>query len=102
MSRRPIELHPDAIEEARAARMWYEQRSAEVADAFMAELDNAVDEITEHPEKWATYMHGTRRYLLTRFPYLVIYRETEAVTHIIAVAHGHRRPGYWRSRVPAD
>ena len=41
----PIWLHPKAISEAGAARRWYEARSAEVADAFMAELDVAIDQI---------------------------------------------------------
>ncbi len=41
MDPRPIELHPEAIAEARAAREWYNERSSVAADAFMAELDVA-------------------------------------------------------------
>jgi hypothetical protein len=33
------------------------------------------------------------------FPYFVVFRETTGGLEIIAVAHGRRRPGYWRDRV---
>jgi hypothetical protein len=40
-----------------------------------------------------------RRFLLHRFPYLLIYREREdGVIQILAVAHTSRRPGYWKER----
>jgi hypothetical protein len=41
---------------------------------------------------------GTRRYLLKRYPYAVIYRELDDLIWVVAVAHGKRRPGYWKSR----
>jgi hypothetical protein len=69
---RPIELHPEAIAEARDAREWYAQRSRSAADAFMAELDLAIESIGDSPDRWATYLHGTRRYLLKRFPYIIV------------------------------
>jgi plasmid stabilization system protein ParE len=99
MDPRPIELHPESIAEARDAREWYAERSSVAADAFMAELDLAIDQIRQWPDRWAAYLHGTRRYLLKRFPYLVVYRATADKLQVIAVAHGRRRPGYWRHRI---
>ena len=99
MNPRPIELHPEAIAEARDAHEWYAERSAVAADAFMAELDAAINGICQWPDRWAVYLHGTRRYLLKRFPYLVIYRATADKLQVIAVAHGRRKPGYWRHRI---
>jgi plasmid stabilization system protein ParE len=95
----PIELHPEAIAEARDARVWYAERSPVAASAFMAELDLAVDRISGSPDRWATYLHGTRRYLLNRFPYFVVYRVTGNKLQVVAVAHGRKRPGYWRHRL---
>ncbi len=94
----PIELHPEAIVEARDARRWYAERSSVAASAFMAELDFAIDSICRSPDRWPTYLHATRRYLLKRFPYLVIYRKLDGKLQVIAVAHGKRKPGYWRHR----
>jgi toxin ParE1/3/4 len=44
------------------------------------------------------HLHGTRKFLLRRFPYAVVYRITESAIQVIAVAHGRRRPSYWKSR----
>jgi plasmid stabilization system protein ParE len=99
MDPRPIELHPEAIAEARDAREWYAERNSAAADAFMAELDIAIDQICDSPDRWAPYLHGTRRYLLKRFPYLVVYRTGADKIQVIAVAHGKRKPGYWRDRI---
>jgi hypothetical protein len=41
---------------------------------------------------------GTRRVPLNRFPYTVVYRETEIEIQIVAFAHNRRKPGYWSSR----
>lgn len=93
-----LEFHPKAVEEAQAARAWYEFHSPEAARAFVAELEGAVDRIREGPNRWPTFLHGTRRYLLRRFPYIVVYREASSVIQVVAVAHASRRPGYWKRR----
>jgi hypothetical protein len=72
----PSWLHPEAIKEAREARQWYLARSADAGDAFMAELDTAIGRIEQAPSRWSSYLNGTRRYLLHRFPFFFVYRET--------------------------
>jgi plasmid stabilization system protein ParE len=69
--------------------------------AFAAELDVAASAIERAPSTWPTHHHGTRRFLLRRFPYSVIYRIEPAKIVIVAVAHGRRRPGYWKDRLEA-
>jgi plasmid stabilization system protein ParE len=75
MSPRQIDIHPEAVAEARAAARWYRERSALAADAFLAELDLAVERIAENPEMYPKYVRGTRRYLLQRSPFYLVYRE---------------------------
>ena len=98
MARPSVELHPEAVAEARAAYRWYAERNPLAANAFMAALDHAVGEIHDSPQRWPLHLHGTRKYLLRRFPYGVIYRVTDVATQVVAVAHGRRRPGYWKAR----
>ena len=93
-----VEIHPDAIQEAAAAVEWYASRSRQAAEAFTVELDRAVEIISESPDRYPTYLHATRRYLLRRFPFTVIYRVRPSVVQVVAIAHGKRRPGYWRER----
>ena len=45
-----VELLEEAVAEARAAREWYAARSPAAADAFMAELDQALEQIAKFPE----------------------------------------------------
>jgi len=55
--------------------------------------------IVRRPEAWPSFEHGTRRYLLRRFPFSVVYRIEPTRIVIVAMAHFRRRPGYWRSRL---
>lgn len=98
MARLPIELDPAAIREAIEAGAWYAQRSLATAEAFLAELDLALDRIGNHAERYARYLHGTHRYPLRRFPFSVVYRVAADKILVVAFAHMRRRPGYWRNR----
>jgi len=39
------------------------------------------------------------RGVLRRFPYFLVYRVEPERVVIVAVAHAHQRPGYWKDRV---
>ena len=97
--RRVVDVLPQAIEEAREARDYYLSKTAAAEEAFRSELERAVELIREHPETWPTYVHGTRRFVLRRFPYSIVYRTDGTTSLIVAVAHAKRKPGFWRSRV---
>ena len=96
---RELEYLEEALEEAEAAVRWYVERSLTAAAAFSEELDAAESAIAQFPEAWPRFDHGTHRYLLRRFPFSIVYRVEPRRILIVAVAHGRRRPGYWRSRV---
>jgi toxin ParE1/3/4 len=98
MSPLPIDIFPEAVAEASAAREWYESRSEDASRAFLAELDVGMESVRTSPELYPLYLYGTRRYLLRRFPYLIVYRVAAAAIQVIAIAHSKRRPGYWKAR----
>lgn len=99
MAPRPVQFHPEATTEARAAIQWYRERSASAAAAFLTELDRAVEKIAQSPELWPQYVRHTRRFLLRHFPFAIVYRETAETIEVIAMAHGRRKPGYWKNRL---
>jgi toxin ParE1/3/4 len=100
MSERPFfVIHPAAAEEAEEATRWYRERSARAAVQFVEEVNQALDRILAAPHRWPSGPHGTRKFLLHRFPFAVVYRELPSLIQIVAVAHGHRRPGYWKTRI---
>lgn len=96
---REVEYLEEALEEAEAAARWYAERSPTAAAAFSDEIDAAESAIVRLPEAWPPFDHGTRRYLLRRFPFSVVYRIEPTRIVVVAVAHASRRPGYWRTRV---
>jgi plasmid stabilization system protein ParE len=95
---RALEYLDEALEEVEAAARWYAERSSTAAIAFSDEIDAAESAIVRLPEAWPSFEHGTRRYLLRRFPYSVVYRVEPDRIVIVAVVHARRRPGYWRRR----
>jgi len=99
MSLPPIEFHSAAVEEARAARRWYEERSRSAARRFIAELDRAILRIQEAPDQWPRFSGSVRQFILHRFPYCVIYRRERSTIQVIAIAHARRRPAYWKNRI---
>jgi len=99
MAANEVELHEEAVAESHAAHKWYEARNVVAAEAFMEELDHAVEQIGKFPSAGAPYVGGTRRHLMKRFPFSVGYRERNEKIQVLAVAHNRRRPGYWRSRI---
>jgi len=94
-----VELHEEAASEYGAAFDWYLDRSPDAARRFDAEFERALGEIAHAPQRWASGSHDTRRFLLRKFPFLLIYRERLSDIQVLAVAHTSRRPGYWKERM---
>lgn len=99
MSAKRIEYHEGAIADVKSAVKWYRQRSPNAALDFIEELHRASDTVREVPDRWPLGKNNTRRFLLWRFPFSLIYSERESVITVWAVAHGSRRPEYWTRRL---
>ena len=96
---KPVEYHPESKAESRKAIDWYWTRSQVAAVDFRDELKSALSRMRKAPNACSPYLHGTRRVLLDRFPYYVVFRERLHAIQVIAIAHAKRRPGYWARRL---
>ena len=96
---KPVEFHPQATEELDAAVKFLETRLPGLGIDLRKEVEIAVGKIQSAPALWKPYSKRTRRFLVRRFPYLVIYRELSDTIFVVAVADGRRRPGYWHDRL---
>jgi len=76
---------------------WYDERSPGLGLRFVVAVHAKADEIAEAPQRWPLAA-GTRRVLMGRFPYAVVYREVGEEIEIVAVAHLKRRSAYWSRR----
>jgi plasmid stabilization system protein ParE len=97
---RALRSSQPASEELAEAVSWYEaQRTGlgtEFFDAILATLA-----LLESHEETGTPVGDdprTRRLLVARFPYQVVYRLRSTEIVIVAFAHLKRRPGYWKQR----
>jgi hypothetical protein len=79
--------------------IWYLERSADAAVEFDAEVDRALAQIVAAPRRWAAGPFSTRRFLLRRFPFTLLYRQIASGNiQVVAIAHTSRKPGYWKKR----
>ncbi len=99
MNVRHVEYHEAAAADIRNAIAWYQRRSAKAAADFVEELYRATETIRAAPERWPAGKNNSRRFLLWRFPFSIIYSERDSLITVWAVAHASRRPGYWVRRL---
>jgi toxin ParE1/3/4 len=102
MASKPVTFHPEADQEYLSSLAWYKERSLTAALNFESEFQRAISHIAEAPERWPVYLSGCHRYVLYQFPFFIVYRIFPSEIFVLAVAHGHRRPGYWRSRLKKE
>jgi hypothetical protein len=78
---------------------WYESQAPGLGNAFLIEVLSAAERISRYPEAWHPLDKWLRRCRLNRFPYGLIYAIENGDVLVLAVAHLHREPGYWRDRL---
>ena len=94
-----IRLLEPAQAELDEAVAWYADQSPGLGDAFLLETLRALKLIDQFPQAWHPLTPLIRRCRLKRFPYSVIYALADADVLVLAVAHQHRKPGYWQNRL---
>jgi len=92
------EFHPEAYAEYVEAARYYAQRDPELADRFIAAVEEAIDRICESPQRWRILEEDVRRCLTHVFPYGVLYTIEAEFLLVVAVMHCGREPGYWKAR----
>jgi plasmid stabilization system protein ParE len=80
------------------ALLWYAARSASAAEKFERDFAEALESIAESPQQFARLDDRHRRFLMQRFPFQIVYRETDEQQLVVAVAHAKRKPHFWRRR----
>lgn len=98
MSHKEIRLHPEARLELRAAVTFYEREAAGLGRDLLQEVRAALSRLAEWPASGAPDTSDTRRVVLPRFPFTVVYQAMGDALEIVAIMHQRRRPGYWRDR----
>ena len=95
-----ILIRPDAREDLRAASTWYADQAPGLGNRFLAAIREQLLQITATPDAFPLFHQGTRRALIKKFPYGMVYLvqpEQDRIV-VLAILHCGRDPKLWRSR----
>ena len=81
------------------AILYYEATVEGLGTRFRNEVERAAIQLGRMPMLWPEVWPTIRRCLLSRFPYALIYAIEADYVLVLAVAHQHRKPGYWQDRI---
>ncbi|WP_294945721.1 type II toxin-antitoxin system RelE/ParE family toxin [Sulfurivirga sp.] len=87
-----------ALAELQEAIEYYEKQQPGLSGRFLDEVEACRRRIENFPLAWQPLDETFRRCRLNHFPYGLIYRMCPEHIEIMAVAHLHRRPLYWKDR----
>jgi plasmid stabilization system protein ParE len=95
----PIRLLPEARAEFDAATDWYELQRPGLGVDFVARVREVLRRIAANPRLHGVVYQDVRKAVVTRFPYIVLYREEPGEVVVVSVFHTSRDPSVWQSRV---
>lgn len=87
-----------AREEFLEAAAFYSAETPRLGTEFIDDFEHALELIALNPGLGSPYEQNTRRKLLRRFPFQIIYEIHTDHLVVVAVAHQRQRPGYWSDR----
>jgi len=81
-------FHPALSFEVKASYDWYEDKTKGFGYDFLSELELGFRAIIEYPDTWPVFTKRVRRFILSRFPYSILYQITPDMIHYLAfLAH---------------
>ena len=78
---------------------FYDAQVPGLGARYRAAVREALSQIERFPKAGTRLSRRTRRRLVNRFPYGIVYRHTDDGIFVVAIAHLHRKPEYWRDRL---
>ena len=100
-----VDLSPRARVELGEILEYYAAQQSGLDVEFLTEFEFSSRQLGQFPEIGSaagglmTSVRRSRRLIMRRFPYLLIYTLALDSVTIVAIAHQSRRPGSWRNRV---
>ncbi len=93
-------FHPEAEQELLQAISYYEKCRPGLGIEFAEEVYQAIKRIIFFPDSYAHFSPNTRRCILNRFPYGLLYsiQKKDETVVILAVMNLHQKPERWEKR----
>jgi plasmid stabilization system protein ParE len=94
-----IRFVPEAAKDLDDAVEWYEAERKGLGKRFARIVDESILRIARYPIFASEVKPNIYRSLVKRFPYSIYYALDSDGILIYAIAHLHRKPLYWSSRI---
>ena len=94
-----VEFFEIAKKEMEEAFEWYESLNSGLGYEFFKEADNSISTISKFPKTWRLVGENTRRCIINKFPYILLYYIKNEIIFITCIAHQHRNPQYFINRI---
>lgn len=85
-----------ASRELSEAVEYYEAQRIGLGYEFLSEVETAIERIAEFPNAWTAVTERTRRILLKRFPFGLLYEYHDDNLVVAAVMDLRRDPQHWK------
>lgn len=92
-------VRTEAEDDLKEAFSWYEDKRTGLGYDFLLQFDAGINFVNRNPEIHPIGYKGTRKHVIKRFPYKIIYLVEEEKIIILAVVHGKRRPDLIKKRI---
>ena len=89
---KPVFYHQRAQEQAEEIALWYEQQQEGLGDLFLNFLEETEEYIATYPRAFEKKRNNIRQGMMNKFPYLVMYAETETAIVIYSILHARQIP----------
>lgn len=94
-----IIVRPEAEDDLTDAFNWYENNRSGLGYDFLLQVDAGLNFIIRNPHSHPDGYAGTKKHLLKRFPYKIIYIVNEDKVVIVGVLHGRRNLDLIQERI---
>lgn len=85
-----------ASDELTESIAFYEEQRLGLGFEFLAEVETAIEKIADFPNAWTRVSDRTRRILLKRFPFGLLFEVRDNELTIAAVMDLRRDPTHWQ------
>ncbi len=94
-----IIIRPEAEDDLKEAFSWYEDKRKGLGYDFLLQVDAGIRFIERNPNIHPIEYKETRKHLIKRFPYKIIYLVEKEKIIVLAIAHGKRSPTLIKKRI---
>lgn len=96
-----LRLSSSAEKEYGNSCLYYLEASPPAALGFVEEVEAALEEVAEFPERYPFFRGNVRVRVLDTYPFSIFYRVIESADEVLvlSISHQSRNPEHWSERV---